>query len=71
MTSDELLAIARKEKPNIKYYADKSGDNIGAFDEKFNRIVCVAGKLITGEWVSMPYELLVNGKPIKYDWVGD
>jgi hypothetical protein len=63
MTQMELLAIARKEKPNVRYAASQDGGAIGGWDEKLGRFVMVAAKVITGEWLSCKYELLCNGEP--------
>lgn len=73
-SADDILAIARKGKPNVRYAKGKAPDSaeydvIGAWDEKQDRFVPVAAKLINGRgWVSMPWELLVNGSPMKIEW---
>jgi hypothetical protein len=63
MTQMELLAIARKEKPGVRYAASKDGNAIGGWDDSLGRFVMVASKTITGEWLLCPYELLINGAP--------
>ena len=74
MTQDELLEIAHRQKPHIKYAPNFKGTAIGAWTipqgETAGRYVIVAGKAITGEWMQMPYGLLVNGKALHEpsDW---
>lgn len=62
MTGLELLAIARKGRPNVKYAILRDHSMIGAWAESLGRYVAVASATITGQWVSMEYELLVNGE---------
>ncbi len=69
MTQDELLAIARKGRPTVRYAKSKDGNSIGAWTDSSGRFVRVACLLITGEWASMPYELLVNGQAIPAEWI--
>lgn len=62
ITGPELLAIAREGRPNVEYRLDVKGEAIGALvDGEWHR---VAVKTICGpnDWVSLPYELLVNGQ---------
>lgn len=71
MTARELLKIARDGRPNVRYAMHRNETAIGAWVEDKGRFVVVAGKLLTGEWASLPYELLVNGAPMHKpeDWV--
>lgn len=48
---------------------DTAPSVIGAWDEKLGRFVMVASKCIDGAWVSMPYELLINGESPKVEWL--
>lgn len=64
--SRSMLAIG--STPATKRISGDSETCIGAWDERLQRFVQVAGKLITGEWCSMPYEFLVNGERIPIDW---
>jgi hypothetical protein len=68
MTAQELLTIARREKPHIKYVTNTRQDCIGAWDATLGRYVIVAGLLITGQWAHMPVELLIDGKPVPRIW---
>lgn len=63
MTAQELLTIARKGRPGVRYAVNKAGTAIGAWDASKGRFVAVAGLLLTGKWASMPMELFINGKP--------
>lgn len=69
MTATGLLAIARKEKPHVRYAANRKGTAVAAWHE--GRWVMVAGLLLDGRWASLPYELLIDGKPChsQADWV--
>lgn len=71
MTAAELLAIARKGRPEVRYAVTRNGNFVGAFDATLGRFVAVAGLLLDGKWASMPMELLVNGKPLytAEDWM--
>lgn len=61
MTANELLTIARKEKPHVKYTQNAAGNAIAAWSD--NRWIPVAGLTITGHWIPIETELLVNGVP--------
>lgn len=67
MTASELLAIAKAEKPDIRYTTNKRRDAIAAWWE--NRWCMVAGMLIDGTWAQMG-DLLINGEPVnrQEDW---
>lgn len=68
MTGPELLAIARAERPTVRYALSTKWNAIGAWSQELGRFVTVAAETIDGKWASMPYELLVNGKPIPTEW---
>jgi len=68
MTAHELLKIVRKGRPEAKYVTNDKQNTIGVWVEDLGRYVAVAGKLLTGDWSEMPYELLVNGEPIPIKW---
>lgn len=70
VSAHELALQAIEGRPNVRYaYDAKSDAAVGAWVESMGRWVMVAGRLITGEWASMPYELLVNGEPVPHSWV--
>jgi hypothetical protein len=41
---------------------------IGVRNEERGKFQTCVSHAITGQWVYVPYELLVNGKPIEHDW---
>jgi hypothetical protein len=71
MTAQEIVENARKAKPHVRYAAHKDGGAVAGWAESLGRFVIVASRAITGEWVSMPYELLINGSPCHTpaDWI--
>ncbi len=69
ITAQELAIKAAKAKPHIRYAYDKNDNAVGAYDSEVGRFVCVAGKLLTGEWAHMPTEPLINGEPTKREWI--
>jgi len=67
--AQHMLNQAQVAKPHVKYVLNDKRNIIGAWSSTLNRYVCVASLSLTGEWVSMPYELLVNGEPMQVIWV--
>jgi hypothetical protein len=61
-TCKELLALARKGRPEVRYAAHRKGHSIAAWVKAMGRFVIVASLAIDGEWYLMPYEILVNGE---------
>lgn len=66
--ASRILREARQAKPHVRYVLNDKQTVIGAWSDALNRYVCVACVAITGEWVSMPYEILVNGEPMHNTW---
>lgn len=70
--TEAALVIIRKayqRQPELPTLAiSQDGSAIGAWSKEQERFVMVAGHTITGQWVSMPYELLVNGQRIEHGW---
>lgn len=70
MNADELLAIARRDKPHVRYTRNRKGNAIaGMVDGRWQ--MC-AGLCIDGKWVSVG-NLCVNGEPAVADdeWMDD
>ena len=44
------------------------GSIIGQWMPALNRFYPIASEAITGQWVTMPYEILANGKAPEYQW---
>lgn len=61
MTCNELLEIARKGRPTIRYARNATATAIAAWWD--NHWVPVASITIDGRWVELPGELLINGVP--------
>lgn len=72
-TAQEILAIAKAGRPNVRYALNRKQNAIAAYSQEMDRFVCVAGMLIDGSWASMPHELLINGNPVhkREDWIED
>lgn len=70
-TQEELLEIARKGRPYVRYAASADGEYIGAWDEALHRFVIVAAQILGGGWASCDCELCVNGVRMGHDakWV--
>ena len=68
-TPEKMLQIAKEGRPNVKYVLNDKKDAIGAWDVNQSRYVPVAGRLLTGEWVNLPVELLINNKPVERKWI--
>jgi len=64
-----IIRRAYREQPQLPTLAINAEANaIAAWDKNLQRFVMVAAYAITGQWVSMPYELLVNGQRIPNEW---
>lgn len=61
-TARELAQKARHDKPEVRYAYNEKGNGVAAWDEKQKRWAQVAGLLLTGQWCSLPFELLINGE---------
>lgn len=64
-----LLARAKIARPTVDYRLNQNGTAIGAWNAALGRYQIVACQAISGEWVSMPHELLINGQPKAETWV--
>ena len=67
-TAQEVIAQAYSEQPHLKLAVNEKQTVIGSWDNNLQRFVAVASLAITGEWVSMPFEMLINGKPMVAEW---
>jgi len=72
-TAQDVIRKAYQTQPHLKLAVNREGNCIGAWSEQQQRFVMVAGRTIFDPptWVSMPYELLINGKPpvAAADWI--
>ena len=72
MTAIELALKAKQAKPHVRYAYGMAhgGGCVAAWSETVQRWQAVAGQLIgSGEWYSLEYELLLNGEPVKQEWI--
>lgn len=73
MTADELLAIARRDKPHVRYTKNRSGTAIAAFrDGRWNTVAMLLIPVERGQWGSVG-DLLINGEPCnpQSEWIDD
>lgn len=70
-TADQVLTMVREKNPTRRFAKNTKEDLLGLWSDALGRFVVVASLSITGEWVSLPYEILANGQPMagKADWV--
>lgn len=64
MTADELLVIARRDKPHVRYTKNRKGNAIAGW--KDGRWQQVAGLCLDGQWVTVG-NLCINGEPVVKD----
>lgn len=64
MNANELLAIARKSKPHVKYVRNDRSTVIGAWSDKAQEYIPVAALDLLGQWREVPGQLFINGKPM-------
>ncbi|HZS43366.1 MAG TPA: hypothetical protein VFA52_04245 [Candidatus Paceibacterota bacterium] len=53
---------------NLRLAHNGKQNAIAAWDAELNRFVMVASATIDGKWVTVPYELLVNGERVVSEW---
>lgn len=68
MTASELVKAIAPNNPGKRFAVSLNEDVIGVYSDEANRFVSCASLSLTGEWVKMPYEILVNGKLPITDW---
>uniref|UniRef100_A0A6H1ZQC1 Uncharacterized protein n=1 Tax=viral metagenome TaxID=1070528 RepID=A0A6H1ZQC1_9ZZZZ len=62
MTAKEIAQQAKAAKPHVRYAYSTNDTTVVVWSN--NRWVPVAGRILTGGFVALPYELLVNGQPV-------
>jgi hypothetical protein len=65
----EVIEQAYREQPHLKLATTAAENVIGAWSNELGRYVIVASLALTGEWVSMPYEILINGVAPVREWI--
>lgn len=70
-TAEEVLMVVREKNPTRRFTSNVKGNLIGLWNDTLGRYVVVASLSISGDWVSLPYEILADGKPMagKADWI--
>lgn len=68
-TADDILKIARENRPNVAYTTNADCNRIAAWHG--GRWICVACRGIDGQWYSVETELLIDDKPVwgQTDWL--
>lgn len=64
----EIILRAYQTQPRIRLAINDDANAIGSWSDELQRFVMVAALTITGPWVEMPYELLINGKRLPNNW---
>lgn len=62
MSAKELAQRAKAAKPNVRYAYSTNDSTVAAWSN--DHWAAVAGRIISGGFVSLPFELLVDGKRI-------
>lgn len=71
MTADELLAIAMRDKPHVRYTKNHQGTALAGWNgTRWETVAMRVFKEPTGAWVSVG-DLFIDGKPCNdpADWV--
>ncbi|MBI4001405.1 MAG: hypothetical protein HY348_06450 [Nitrospira defluvii] len=63
-TADQVLTMVREKNPTRRFARNVKGDLLGLWSDDLGRYVVIASLSITGEWVSLPYEIKANGEPM-------
>ena len=69
-TASEVVreAYANPANDKLRLAVNSRETCVGSWDENLQRFVMVACATITGQWVELPFELLVNGKHVVEEW---
>jgi hypothetical protein len=65
----EVIRKAYETQPHLNLAVNDKQNCIGAWSKELGRYVIVASLTLTDQWVSMPYELLINGAVPVRNWV--
>lgn len=69
LSAQDIIHKAYETQPHLKLATNDKENTIGSWSEEHGRYMIVAGKLLDDSWGSLPYELLVNGKPLQINWI--
>lgn len=68
MTPFAKATEIKRMNPHLRIAYNPKGE-VGLWCESLQRFYALACLAITGEWVRMPYEILVDGKPLPRQWI--
>lgn len=70
LTAEQLIDIAQKENPGVRFGVYKGGTGVGVFTNAMNAWHPVFAKLLDGSWTSVKSNYLVDGQPVwrQEDW---
>jgi hypothetical protein len=66
MSAAELAAELKANNPGMRFAYHPN--LVGLWSAELGRFWVIFSKAMCNEWVRMPYELRVNGKPIACEW---
>mgnify|MGYP000048737492 CR=1 FL=1 len=65
MTAREYAEKLADEYPQYRFAYGADDTSVGVWSDEHGRYQVIAGRILgRGDFVGLPYELLVNGKPI-------
>lgn len=64
-----IIQDTLNRNPGVRLALGCQGTMIGQWFDNLNRFYPIASETITGEWVSVPYAILINGNEPNYAWV--
>ena len=64
LTAEQLIDIAQKENPDVRFGIYNGGTGVGVFTKAMNAWYPVFAQLIDGGWRSVESNYKVNGQPV-------
>jgi hypothetical protein len=68
-TAHQVIERAYQDQPYLNLATTSQENVIGAWSNEHSRYIIVASLTLTGEWVSVPFELLINGAAPVREWI--
>lgn len=65
----QIVAELKQYNPSRQFAIEEKGGSLGVWDKLQERFFLIANRAITGEWVLTQNDILVNGQPIKRNWI--
>jgi hypothetical protein len=66
LTAAEMATYLKEQNPTMRFAHHPN--MVGLWSAELGRFWAIFTKALCGEWVRMPYELMVNGKPLACNW---